>query len=93
MFNVNEGYNVDLVKRSETLNGYVTFVALVRTKPPAAGRLEALQCASNLSDSYGGSIEIPVENCLTRGGNIVRQERDDHLLFLRKLTPAAVRKI
>ena len=30
VFNVNKGYNVDLVKRSETLNGYVTFVALVR---------------------------------------------------------------
>jgi predicted transposase/invertase (TIGR01784 family) len=53
VYNINEGFNEEIVKRSETLSGYVAFIALVRRHLSSGDTLEE-------------AIEQAVKDCVGR---------------------------
>jgi len=54
VYNVNKGYNEEMIKRSETLYGYVTFVSTVK---------EYVSSRKDLADAIRESIK----DCIARG--------------------------
>lgn len=66
VFNINPGYNTELLEKCESLRGYITFVGKVRDKRSAGTALEA-------------SVSQAVEECISEGilAEFFRERREE----------------